>query len=419
MKRIFKNFTFCLAAAGILSAAAGCNDAELKPIDNAAYIAEAYRASSTILSTDNDSPTAQATLTARLGSKAESDMTFTFETDSDVLVRYNELNGTSYQQMPDEAFTLSSSSVSISEGQVSASPVMVEMSYTDEMKESGATYAIPVKLRCSEGNIPVVESTSEYVIVCNYVKPVPAPIFNSEYVSSSDFEKLNRIMFNVGENVEFTQYTFEFMMYVPEFCNANPLMIAALDNGALGNRMALRFELQNNQYPNNRLLMMTIARPGVIATVTNEAKVWQHIAVTFDGNTTRLYINGNDVGSKQAAASPITFSYFSLLPQPMNFASAYSAALISFREVRLWSVARSASQLANNMNSVDPKSEGLVGYWKMDEGSGYTFNDATGNGHTGMCEYSDAGDLSLTNWKVNYGPATGLEWVEDFTHMEE
>ena len=86
------------------------------------------------------------------------------------------------------------------------------------------------------------------------------------------------------------------MMYVPEFCNANPLMIAALDNGALGNRMALRFELQNNQYPNNRLLMMTIARPGVIATVTNEAKVWQHIAVTFDGNTTRLYINGNDVG---------------------------------------------------------------------------------------------------------------------------
>ena len=164
---------------------------------------------------------------------------------------------------------------------------------------------------------------------------------------------------------------------------------------------------------------MTIARPGVIATVTNEAKVWQHIAVTFDGNTTRLYINGNDVGSKQAAASPITFSYFSLLPQPMNFASAYSASLISFREVRLWSVARSASQLANNMNSVDPKSEGLVGYWKMDEGSGYTFNDATGNGHTGMCEYSDAGDLSLTNWKVNYGPATGLEWVEDFTHMEE
>ena len=101
MKRIFKSFTFCLAAAGILSAAAGCNDAELKPIDNAAYIAEAYRASSTILSTDNDSPTAQATLTARLGSKAESDMAFTFETDSDVLVRYNELNGTSYQQMPD------------------------------------------------------------------------------------------------------------------------------------------------------------------------------------------------------------------------------------------------------------------------------------------------------------------------------
>lgn len=422
MKRIFKSFTFCLAAAGILSAAAGCNDAELKPIDNAAYIAEAYRASSTILSTDNDSPTAQATLTARLGSKAESDMTFTFETDSDVLVRYNELNGTSYQQMPDEAFTLSSSSVSISEGQVSASPVMVEMSYTDEMKESGATYAIPVKLHCSEGNIPVVESNSEFVIVCNYIKPVPAPLFNYEYYMSTDWNKLNRVMFDLGdEPMTFTSYTVEFMMYVYAFSSRDNLMLVALDgqNGGLTNRMWVRFELKGDDQKNRWMQINAIKKPAVYATEANQEKVWQHVGIVFDGSGTKLYLDGKEVATHTASASSIIVQYFSLLPQPSYFSQSGMASMISFREVRLWNVARSASQLANNMNSVDPKSEGLVGYWKMDEGEGYTFTDATGNGHTGTCEYSNASDISIPWDDTNDGPATGLKWIEDSNKMED
>ena len=35
------------------------------------------------------------------------------------------------------------------------------------------------------------------------------------------------------------------------------------------------------------------------------------------------------------------------------------------------------------MYSCNPKSDGLEGYWKMNEGSGVTLNDATGHGNTG------------------------------------
>lgn len=421
MKRIFKYFCLAFIPAGAIFAVSGCNDAKLKPIENAAYIAEAYNASSVILNIANDE-VAQTTLTARLGSKAASDLSFTFEVAPEVLTHYNELNGTSYVNMPESAYSFSEKTVGIAVDQVSASPVQVEMSYNDEMKESGVTYAIPVRLICTGGDMMVMESKAEFVLVCNWSRIMPVPVFNSEFVETFNRQKLNRVMFDVGENVEFSQYTFEFMMYVYKFSeSANPFMIAALDNGALANRMALRFETYNNEWPNNRLLMMTIARPGVNSTVRNQAGVWQHIAITFDGSVTRLYIDGAEAGSKNAAPAnpPLKFSYFSLLPQPVNFGVDHEAATISFREVRLWNVARSASQLANNMTSVDPASEGLVGYWRMDEGKGFTFADATGNGHEGRCEYSDAGDLSLNNWKVNYGDATGLEWVQDYTNMND
>ena len=122
-----------------------------------------------------------------------------------------------------------------------------------------------------------------------------------------------------------------------------------------------------------------------------------------------LYLDGEQVVQKSAPRNTVTFKYFALLPQP-----SYCNTTISFSEVRLWNVARTSTQLKNNVNNVDPKSEGLLGYWKMNEGHGYTFEDATGNGNTAECEYSRAGDL----WDPqSYGPATGLEWAPDMDNM--
>ena len=59
-----------------------------------------------------------------------------------------------------------------------------------------------------------------------------------------------------------------------------------------------------------------------------------------------------------------------------------------FTEARLWSVVRTADQIANNMASVSTDSEGLEGYWRINkvtykenaDGS-YQFDDLTGKGH--------------------------------------
>jgi hypothetical protein len=53
-------------------------------------------------------------------------------------------------------------------------------------------------------------------------------------------------------------------------------------------------------------------------------------------------------------------------------------------EIRIWNMARSQSNINANKNStIATNSTGLVGYYKLDENSGSTAADATGNGYLG------------------------------------
>lgn len=50
-------------------------------------------------------------------------------------------------------------------------------------------------------------------------------------------------------------------------------------------------------------------------------------------------------------------------------------------EFRIWRTARSQSDISHNMWMVNPKSEGLVHYWKMNDGLGATkFKDSVESG---------------------------------------
>ena len=63
-------------------------------------------------------------------------------------------------------------------------------------------------------------------------------------------------------------------------------------------------------------------------------------------------------------------------------------------ELRFWTKAVTPTQLQNNMFNVDPTTDGLEAYWKLDEGSGNEFADATGHGN--ICT-----STGYTEWKHN------------------
>ncbi len=114
--------------------------------------------------------------------------------------------------------------------------------------------------------------------------------------------------------------------------------------------------------------------------------VWYHVCGTWDGDTMRIYINGKFEG-KTALSAPIT-EY----RQGLNFgrlSSVYYSFYGEIEEVRLWDSARTAAQVKANYKTILPSNtKGILGYWRLDEGTGttssddsYIHNDATLNGY--------------------------------------
>ncbi|MEM1041117.1 MAG: LamG-like jellyroll fold domain-containing protein [Bacteroidota bacterium] len=116
--------------------------------------------------------------------------------------------------------------------------------------------------------------------------------------------------------------------------------------------------------------------------------VWQHVAATYDGATMRIYVDGAEVAARSLSHS-ITANDFAL-----RVGSSENSPERTFPggidEVRVWNVARTPEQIAASQETVDPASEGLVGYWRFDEGAGQAVSDATGNADPGTLGASDA-----------------------------
>ena len=119
---------------------------------------------------------------------------------------------------------------------------------------------------------------------------------------------------------------------------------------------------------------------------------WTHIAVTFGEGTVKVFINGEEKGSTTTdVPASVNFGIThndEQAPQGQQitrcFCVGYSyESTRDFQgmmsELRIWNRALTADELANEARrySVDPKSEGLVTYWKCDEGQGDVIKDHT------------------------------------------
>jgi hypothetical protein len=111
---------------------------------------------------------------------------------------------------------------------------------------------------------------------------------------------------------------------------------------------------------------------------------WVHFAMTWDGTAMKAFVNGVQKSSKSSSAAPTTImtvkSVFTLGGYPAE--NAYFPDYVD--ELRIWNVARSASDILASMNKGLVGNEaGLVGYWKFNESSGTTAMDSvTTAGHT-------------------------------------
>lgn len=124
---------------------------------------------------------------------------------------------------------------------------------------------------------------------------------------------------------------------------------------------------------------------------------WYHIAGVFTGDSIQIYINGFLRNAVTVTGTISTFNkdlYLGACPgwTGRNFDGRID-------EVRYWNIPKTQSEIKNSICSQLAGNEaGLLGYWKLDDGSGNQAADATGNGFNGTLT---AMSIS-TCWVNNY-----------------
>ena len=115
---------------------------------------------------------------------------------------------------------------------------------------------------------------------------------------------------------------------------------------------------------------------------TNE---WVHIALTFDALTYEynIYVNGK----VQSTGTHKNIGLVNLGVSGFYIGRSYDDNRSldgNISECRIWNKIRTKDEIANNFYAVDPASEGLVAYWKFNEGAGSIVTDYSGNGNNAV-----------------------------------
>jgi hypothetical protein len=115
------------------------------------------------------------------------------------------------------------------------------------------------------------------------------------------------------------------------------------------------------------------------------ANTWVHVAGHWDGAVMRVFVNGvQDAAGLASNRPPKPGSTALKIGERGNAGVGNTFFNGMIDEVRVWNGARTAAQLnANKGVCIPAGTPNLRGYWKMDEGTGATTADASGNANTG------------------------------------
>jgi len=133
--------------------------------------------------------------------------------------------------------------------------------------------------------------------------------------------------------------------------------------------------------------------PGTLSTTVLYPNQTYHIAFVKNGLTGTYYVNGQPAGTASAADDVHYGNDNVYLGSDFRDNGSYYNGYMD--EVRIWNVARSATEIQADMNrELEGNEPGLVGYWRLNEGTGTTIYDSTSNRSNGT--------INGAQWVINY-----------------
>lgn len=356
----------CTAACAMLLAS--CNDAEYDVLENQAYIAQTNTNGNTAKKITIGNDEVSTEMSVRVSSPVKKACSFDISTDQAALDSYNKLNSTSYEMLPAEQYTMSANKVTVEEGNSASTPVSINVQpFTDDLKASGKKYAIALKIDSKDG-ANILKSGKSIVYVLDQVIYQAVPTLNRYNYAKMELRQQNDLTaWTVELNINMSVLKTEVGQ------GNNQAIFAASGSEGRDGEIYIRFG--DAPIEGNRLQIKTQGSQMNSNMLFNQ-QTWYHLAFVCTGTKLYLYVNGVLDNSMDLGGKVVCVDNMSLASS-----GSYFLANAMYSEVRLWRVARSQAEIANNMYVIDPHTEGLEAYWKMNEGQGDEFTDYTGNGN--------------------------------------
>lgn len=264
--------------------------------------------------------------------------------------------------------------VTISAGNVSA-PV-VNLKIKPYSSSNGEAYAIPIRITSVDGPVEMKGNANHLLYLLTSPHRQKAVII----------KKGNRTVKTFSTAIPMEQWTFEYWVKVDNITGE-----PTGDWEGLGNKnFRARIFVPDSQPLTFSDLTLRYYADGAnvqipILQFQNSAghfdttgfwwpDTWYHIAYTYDGTTVTVYKDGV---KNNSLANSIDWTFKSLSFAIGSFGYEQQ---VEFAQIRMWKKCLSENVIKDNMSrQVAGDSDGLIGYWKCDEGTGNELKDSSPN----------------------------------------
>ncbi|MFZ4861782.1 DUF1735 and LamG domain-containing protein [Sphingobacterium sp. Mn56C] len=314
--------------------------------------------------------TAEYTLKVAMANLESQPVTVGLNADPSKVSAYTEIYKEQAEVLPATYYHISNTTAEISPGSVESAPVTVTFDQINTLDRE-KVFVLPISL--SKGSLDILASqqTVFYVVKGGALIDVVADM-EDNYLHIDQWKTAAPV-----NNLE--QLTLEALIRVRNFDR----MISTV----MGIENQFLIRLGDANFPPNQIQVATSAgnMPGADAALKGlPANKWIHVAVTFNNQTRkiRIYVDGKLQSEGNSNLSRVSFGVNGSNGFYIGRSYADDRFLAGeFAECRIWNIERSAEEIAANPYEVSPTSEGLVAYWKCNEGVGSVVKDYTANGN--------------------------------------
>lgn len=311
---------------------------------------------------------ASYSFTVSTSGSVRQDELVTLGVDRSLVAYYNTQKNTNYTVLPENAdVTIEGLEATMTWGEKQSSEIKVTLNSNRNLT-MGTTYMLPITIKEVSGGLQLKENYSTVYLVLDYIDP------NSKFTALdiSNYECYSNYYFAESLQKELTRFTYEVKICANELSgmsrffafNGSKTMMFRFGEGGVANRLQCVTGSGQNMFTNTRF----------------ETSRWYLLTVTYDGSKFTLYVDG-------VKDSELNVNNYSTLFKGVEIGMSWAgypsqqAFKGSICEARIWNRALAASEIVTGKCSVEPDSEGLLAYWKMNEGEGHIFYDYTNNGY--------------------------------------